>query len=101
MITFIAKLTKFSSRLDLFAVLAITGGPMLGLFLLGYLFPFANSAGAIFGSIISFMFVLQLFIGNLIIKGRLPSRTKPFPNCNLTNSTEFISLANITRESTR
>ncbi len=77
---------------------------MLGLFLLGYLFPFANSAGAIFGSIISFMFLLQLFIGNLIIKERLPSRTNPeFASlyCNLTNITDFISLANIARESTR
>jgi hypothetical protein len=102
-IAHIAKLTKFSSRLDVIITLAVPGGPMLGLFLLGYLFPFANSTGAIFGTIVSFLFLLQLFIGNLLMKERLPSRTKPFANlyCNLTNNTDFISSANITKETAR
>ena len=86
------KLTKFSGLLDTKKVFALTGCPIFGLFLLGYLFAFANLIGAIFGTIFSLMFLLHLFIGNLLIIEKIPSVTKPFANfyCDLTNRIDFF-----------
>lgn len=79
-------------------LIRITGSPVLGLFLLGYLFPFTNSKGAISGTVISLICLLWLFFGRFFSLMRIEHKTKPFANsyCNLMNNTELASSANVT-----
>ncbi|XP_076803007.1 sodium-coupled monocarboxylate transporter 1-like [Clavelina lepadiformis] len=46
------------------SVLGLVGGPLLGLYTLGMLFPFANSVGAFFGANAGLAAAIWLFIGS-------------------------------------
>jgi hypothetical protein len=93
-LTFLAKLINIGSLQDVLALLGITGSPILGLFLLGYLFPFANSTGAIFGTITSLISLFFLFVGRFFANQGIRQKGKPFANlyCNATaNRTQLNS----------
>ncbi|KAF2901938.1 hypothetical protein ILUMI_04251 [Ignelater luminosus] len=57
----------------------ITGGPLLGLFCLGMLFPKANAKGALFGGVGSLLFCSCMVIGNKYYEkmGMLQDFSKP------------------------
>lgn len=67
----------------------ITGGPLLGLFTLGMLFPTANSKGAFYGSITSFIFVSWMCGGQLVhkFKGNIVNIAKPLSTKGCQNDT--------------
>ncbi|XP_063303244.1 sodium-coupled monocarboxylate transporter 1 [Pelobates fuscus] len=71
------------------SIFGMVGGPLLGLFTLGILFPFANSTGAIVGLLSGFTISLWVGIGSQIYPP-LPIRTLPKPfsidGCNFTIS---------------
>lgn len=58
---------------------AITNGTLLGVFILGMLFPWANSTGALVGAAAGAIFVGWICIGALIgiSKNQIKSATKP------------------------
>lgn len=76
----------------------ITGGPLLGLFTLGMLFPSANAKGALYGSISSFVFVGWMCAGQLmhIFNGNIVYETKSVSvdGCNGMESIASHSLTN-------
>uniref|UniRef100_A0A8C5RBN2 Sodium-coupled monocarboxylate transporter 1 n=1 Tax=Laticauda laticaudata TaxID=8630 RepID=A0A8C5RBN2_LATLA len=57
-------------------IFGMVGGPLLGLFSLGVLFPFVNAMGAFIGLICGFVLTLWVGIGSQIYKP-LPMRTLP------------------------
>ncbi|XP_053319090.1 sodium-coupled monocarboxylate transporter 1 [Spea bombifrons] len=69
------------------SIFGMVGGPLLGLFSLGILFPFGNSVGAIVGLLSGFAVSLWVGIGSQIYPP-LPSRTLPkafsIEGCNFT-----------------
>ncbi|XP_051890725.1 sodium-coupled monocarboxylate transporter 1 [Pristis pectinata] len=77
-------------------IFGIIGGPLLGFFLLGMLFPWANSVGAISGLVVSFVLTLWVGIGGQIYPP-LPEKTVPLPlsieGClfNVTTPTEPVT----------
>jgi sodium-coupled monocarboxylate transporter 8/12 len=44
----------------------VIGGPLLGLFILAIFVPFANSKGAIIGTLSSMSFTIWIFLGSAI-----------------------------------
>jgi len=74
------------------SILGMTGGPLLGVFTLGMLFPWSNSEGATLGLIASQSFMLWLGIGTHFAKlgGHIVFLPLPFradgcpPNVTLT-----------------
>ena len=46
----------------------MVGGPLLGVFSLGMFVPFANSAGALTGLLISLVFVLWMGLGQIVAR---------------------------------
>ncbi|XP_070612022.1 sodium-coupled monocarboxylate transporter 1-like [Erythrolamprus reginae] len=82
-------------------IFGMIGGPLLGLFSLGVLFPFVNALGAFIGLIFGFVFTLWIGIGAQIYKP-LPERTLPLnftiTGCNISSlSTEVYDIGNIDR----
>lgn len=62
-------------------------GPLLGIFMLGALFPFANWKGAIAGAWIGLALTMTVTVGQYITKphsGRLPTNVSSCPSYNLT-----------------
>ncbi|KAF2901935.1 hypothetical protein ILUMI_04248 [Ignelater luminosus] len=57
----------------------ITGGPLLGLFCLGMLFPKANAKGALYGGVVSLLFCSCIVFGNQYYErmGMLKDLSKP------------------------
>ncbi|ELT93297.1 hypothetical protein CAPTEDRAFT_112752 [Capitella teleta] len=51
---------------------SIVGGPLAGVFMMGFFFPWANSAGALSGMIISLAMSLWLGIGGIMYKNKTP-----------------------------
>ncbi|XP_072511807.1 sodium-coupled monocarboxylate transporter 1-like isoform X2 [Notamacropus eugenii] len=70
------------------SIFGMVGGPLLGLFSLGILVPFANSAGAFVGLTTGFVISLWVGIGAQLYPP-LPERTLPLTlvtdGCNITN----------------
>lgn len=50
---------------------SIAQGPLLGVFVLGVLFPWANSKGALIGGITAISFIVWLTIGSQMNKKRI------------------------------
>ncbi|XP_046548473.1 sodium-coupled monocarboxylate transporter 1-like [Haliotis rubra] len=74
--------------------LSFTGaatGPMLGLFILGAFFPWANWIGAVVGGVLGLVFPLWISIGAYTVVGTPSSLEYPTNNCSVPNST--ISMA--------
>ncbi|XP_038612661.1 sodium-coupled monocarboxylate transporter 1-like [Tachyglossus aculeatus] len=71
------------------SIFGMVGGPLLGLFSLGILVPFANSVGAFVGLIAGFTISLWVGIGAQIYPP-LPERTLPLPlstaGCNMSST---------------
>ncbi|KAI4470148.1 sodium-coupled monocarboxylate transporter [Holotrichia oblita] len=71
----------------------ITAGPLLGLFTLGMVFPFANSKGALIGSATSLVLTSFIVIKNQIYKAsgiiHYPPKPLSVDGC-ISNSTNFI-----------
>ncbi|XP_027711547.1 sodium-coupled monocarboxylate transporter 1-like [Vombatus ursinus] len=71
------------------SIFGMVGGPLLGLFSLGILVPFANSIGAFVGLTTGFIISLWIGIGAQLYPP-LPERTLPLSlvtdGCNITNS---------------
>ncbi|KAM7366965.1 hypothetical protein PAMP_014896 [Pampus punctatissimus] len=69
------------------SISGIIGGPLLGLFILGILFPFANSKGGLSGLVSGLVVSISLGIG-AVISPSPPSMTRPLPlttkGCNFT-----------------
>ncbi|NWI26290.1 SC5A8 protein, partial [Sula dactylatra] len=78
------------------SIFGMVGGPLLGLFSLGILCPFANGIGAFVGLISGFIISLWVGIGSQIYPP-LPERTKPLylstAGCNITSG-NLTSTAN-------
>uniref|UniRef100_A0A8C6TWN9 Solute carrier family 5 member 8 n=1 Tax=Neogobius melanostomus TaxID=47308 RepID=A0A8C6TWN9_9GOBI len=70
------------------SIFGVIGGPLLGLFTLGILCPFANSKGAISGLVLGLMLSLWVAIGSQLYPPP-PELTCPLPlitkGCNFTN----------------
>ncbi|KAM3924796.1 sodium-coupled monocarboxylate transporter 1-like [Leptodactylus fuscus] len=85
------------------SICGMMGGPLLGLFSIGILFPFANSLGALIGLLVGFAVALWVGIGAQIYPP-LPSRTMPkylsIEGCNfsaiVTNWTLTTALPTVT-----
>ncbi|XP_069797527.1 sodium-coupled monocarboxylate transporter 1 isoform X2 [Narcine bancroftii] len=77
-------------------IFGIVGGPLLGFFLLGMLFPCANSVGAISGLFVSLVLTLWVGIGGQVYPP-LAEKTRPLPlsidGCvfNATEPTESVT----------
>ncbi|XP_046563516.1 sodium-coupled monocarboxylate transporter 1-like, partial [Haliotis rubra] len=77
--------------------LSFTGavcGPMLGMFILGAFFPWANWIGAVVGGVLGLVFPLWISIGAYTVVGTPSSLEYPTHNCSVPNST--ISMATTT-----
>lgn len=77
------------------SIFGMVGGPLLGLFSLGILVPFANSIGALTGLLAGFAISLWVGIGAQLYPP-LPERTLPLPletyGCNIThNGSDWMS----------
>ncbi|XP_028602776.2 sodium-coupled monocarboxylate transporter 1-like [Podarcis muralis] len=74
-----------------FSLFGIVGGPLLGIFSLGILMPFANSKGAFSGLLCGFIIVLWIAFGSRRHPAP-PHRTLPLPlsvrNCTKYNTTQ-------------
>lgn len=70
----------------------VSGGPLLGIFLLGSLFPQANSKGCIVGGIVSLVGLLWMSIGKLFISQ--PVSLMQYPNCSYANISDAIQSDN-------
>lgn len=69
------------------ALFGVIGGPVLGLFCLGIFVPFANSKGAIMGTLSSLVMLLWMFIGNKTYKIEYPKLFRCIQGCNATHMT--------------
>ncbi|KAG9490556.1 hypothetical protein GDO78_006080 [Eleutherodactylus coqui] len=71
------------------SIFGMVGGPLLGLFTLGILFPFVNSLGAVIGLLVGFTISLWVGIGSQIYPP-LPLRSLPkylsVEGCNFSNT---------------
>ncbi|XP_060701181.1 sodium-coupled monocarboxylate transporter 1-like [Hemiscyllium ocellatum] len=59
-------------------IFGILGGPLLGIFLLGMLFRYANSVGALSGFVVSVILTMWIGIGERIYLPQ-PTQTRPLP----------------------
>ncbi|XP_070610890.1 sodium-coupled monocarboxylate transporter 1-like [Erythrolamprus reginae] len=77
-----------------FSVFELIGGPLLGIYSLGILFPFANSKGAFSGFICGFCVIMWIGIGAQKYPPG-PHRTVPLPlsiaGCQRSNDSTFVS----------
>ncbi|XP_053261025.1 sodium-coupled monocarboxylate transporter 1-like isoform X2 [Podarcis raffonei] len=77
-----------------FSLFGIVGGPLLGIFSLGILMPFANSKGAFSGLLCGFIIVLWIGFGSRRHPAP-PHRTLPLPlsvrNCTKYNTTQLTT----------
>uniref|UniRef100_A0A8C6TVZ8 Solute carrier family 5 member 8 n=1 Tax=Neogobius melanostomus TaxID=47308 RepID=A0A8C6TVZ8_9GOBI len=78
--------SKYNNLMEI--IFGVIGGPLLGLFTLGILCPFANSKGAISGLVLGLMLSLWVAIGSQLYPPP-PELTCPLPlitkGCNFTN----------------
>uniref|UniRef100_A0A8C5PJJ9 Sodium-coupled monocarboxylate transporter 1 n=1 Tax=Leptobrachium leishanense TaxID=445787 RepID=A0A8C5PJJ9_9ANUR len=85
------------------SIFAIVGGPLLGLFSLGFFFPYANPLGAIIGLLVGFAMSLWVGVGAQIYPP-LPSKSWPLPlstaGCNFTTVANWTSSAEMTMMTT-
>jgi sodium-dependent multivitamin transporter 6 len=65
-------------------LLKFKGGPVLGLFILGIFFPFANSKGAIAGTLTSMAFTVWIFVGSAAYGIKYPKKEMRIDGCNKT-----------------
>ncbi|XP_063165397.1 sodium-coupled monocarboxylate transporter 1-like [Candoia aspera] len=77
------------------SVFGLIGGPLLGIYSLGILFPFANSKGAFSGFICGFCLIMWIGIGAQKYPPG-PHRTTPLPlstaGCQRSNASAFVPL---------
>ncbi|XP_008062888.1 sodium-coupled monocarboxylate transporter 1 [Carlito syrichta] len=81
------------------SIFGMVGGPLMGMFALGILVPFANSAGALVGLMTGFAISLWVGIGSQLYPP-LPERTLPLPletyGCNSTyNGTDLMTTTEV------
>ncbi|XP_078619973.1 sodium-dependent multivitamin transporter-like [Branchiostoma floridae x Branchiostoma japonicum] len=74
------------------SVFGAIGGPLLGLFSLGMLFPWANSAGAIVGLLSGIFMAFWIAIGAKIFPPYSPTKSTSIADCILPN----VTMANTT-----
>lgn len=94
------------AALSLFGVI---GGPVLGLFCLGVFIPFANSKGAIVGTLTSLAVTIWIFVGSQVYGIKYPKKPMTLAGCNKTtsyfnstvssNTSEAVSYFNLTGSS--
>lgn len=70
----------------------VSGGPLLGIFLLGSLFPQANSKGCVVGGVVGLVGLLWMSIGKLFISP--PVSLMQYPNCSYANISDAIQSDN-------
>lgn len=84
------------AALSLFGMI---GGPLLGLFTLGMMFPWANTAGAYAGLFSSLAFMFWIGIGAQVVKPPIPKASINITGCNwnlTTTAATVTSLVNST-----
>ncbi|XP_034019325.1 sodium-coupled monocarboxylate transporter 1 [Thalassophryne amazonica] len=79
------------------SILGVTGGPLLGLFTLGFLCPFANSKGALLGVVSGLVASVWLTVGVQIYPPP-PELTRPLPLT--TDGCNFTATHSVNRTST-
>lgn len=67
-------------------LLGAFGTPILGLFLMGYLFKLINSIGAFIGTLCGFFLVLWISVGSYIVKPIYPKLRINITGCNISPS---------------
>ncbi|XP_068136034.1 sodium-dependent multivitamin transporter isoform X2 [Hyperolius riggenbachi] len=72
------------------SIFGIVGGPLLGLFSLGFFFPFTNSIGAISGLIVGLVMAFWIGLGSFL------SRLSATPSAPLLNVTSTPEVGNLT-----
>ncbi|KAK3582702.1 hypothetical protein CHS0354_013053 [Potamilus streckersoni] len=96
-LTYVASLLGgvLQAALSLFGMI---GGPLLGIFTLGMIFPWANTYGAYAGLIGSLTFMFWIGIGTQIVKPAIPKSPLDLSQCNwnlTTTAASVTSLVNI------
>ncbi|XP_053566980.1 sodium-dependent multivitamin transporter [Bombina bombina] len=71
------------------SIFGMVGGPLLGIFCLGFFFPFTNSAGAISGLVVGLVMAFWIGIGSFV--SRMQSVSAP-----LLNTTSIPQFGNLT-----
>ncbi|KAL3875600.1 hypothetical protein ACJMK2_033535, partial [Sinanodonta woodiana] len=96
-LTYVASLLGgvLQAALSLFGMI---GGPLLGIFTLGMIFPWANAYGAYAGLLGSLAFMFWIGIGTQIVKPAIPKLPLDLSQCNwnlTTTAASVTSLVNI------
>ncbi|KAK3582707.1 hypothetical protein CHS0354_013059 [Potamilus streckersoni] len=96
-LTYVASLLGgvLQAALSLFGMI---GGPLLGVFTLGMIFPWANAYGAYAGLICSLILMFWIGIGTQILKPAIPKSPLDLSQCNwnlTTTAASVTSLVNI------
>ncbi|KAL3876307.1 hypothetical protein ACJMK2_034170 [Sinanodonta woodiana] len=93
-LTFVASLlgSVLQAALSLFGMI---GGPLLGTFILGMFFPWANTYGAFAGLFSSLAFMFWIGIGTQIVKPFIPKSPVDVSQCNWNLTTTAASLTSL------
>ncbi|RNA14765.1 sodium-coupled monocarboxylate transporter 1-like [Brachionus plicatilis] len=98
-LTYIPHLLKDTLQAVL-SLFSITCGPILGMFIVGFFFPFTNSNGAFFGGLLSFIFSVFIYINFYVFESNLIKNIfNQNCSCTLKNTTSNdYTILNITYE---
>ena len=77
------------------SLFGVIGGPVLGLFILGIFVPFANSKGAIAGTLSSILFTIWIFVGSTVYEIKYPKKPLTIEGCNNTIAGFNMTMPNL------
>ncbi|KAI0988994.1 hypothetical protein GJ496_000227 [Pomphorhynchus laevis] len=92
----VVVIEKFPMILQItYSILGLFGGPIAGLFILGFIFPFVRWKAALSGFTCSIVFQTWLLVGTLVYASQLQTPTKPMNTngCSNPNAIKFTNLS--------